>query len=254
MVGLIVFSVGGNRYALNIENIQRIIQAVPLTAIPNSHPLIEGMMSHEGQVIKVLSFRQLIGTPKYEDELSTLFVKLKGGQREWLDALKLSVDAGSKFTKTTNPHLCELGKWIDNFTSYDDKVSEVLSKLVEHHKQLHLSGGEACEIRKVDVSRAQQLVDVKINDIFNKTMGALDTFTDELHIVANSLQKLIIYEDGGDTFAIKVDTIEDIAHVDASSVLNSDEQQSVNEFLDLEGVLDLDSVLINVVKSVKIPK
>lgn len=73
-------------------------------------------------------------------------------------------------------------------------------------------------------------------------MGALDTFTKELDLVANSLQKLIIYENEGVIFVIKVDTIEDIAHVDES------------DFLELDNVLDLDGVLINVIKNIKLPK
>ena len=61
MIDLIVFSIGNNRYALNIENIQRIIQRSELTDIPNAHKLIDGMMSYENKVIKVLNFRRLIG-------------------------------------------------------------------------------------------------------------------------------------------------------------------------------------------------
>lgn len=255
MIDLIVFRVGSNRYALNIENIQRIIQSVNLTEIPNTHSLIDGMMSHEDSVVKILSFRKLIGLVSYEVELQELFVKLKDTHKAWIDALKLSIHTGSKFTKTTNPHMCELGKWIDGFTSYDDRVSEVLAGLVEYHKQLHHAGGDACEVRKTNPEKAQEMVDVEVNNIYNHTMGALDTFVDELDTVANSLQKLIIYEDKVNeaTFAIKVDVIEDIAHIDESSIMNSDEKHNDNEFLELDGVLDLDGVLVNIIKKVNIP-
>ena len=142
MMDLIVFSAGNNRYALNIENIQRIIQATELTDIPNVHKLIDGMMSHEGGVIKVLNFRKLIGLPPHEDE----------------------------------------------------------SKGIE-----------------------------------------------------DSSLKLLFYESASDNFAIKVDSIDDIAHVNESQILNSDEEQTISEFLELSGVLDLDGVLINVIKTLKIP-
>ena len=253
MIDLIVFSVGSNRYAMDIENIQRIIQAGALTAIPNAHPLIDGMMSHEESVIKVMSFRKLIELDSYEDELKVLFVKLKTAHKEWLDALKTAIYTGSTFTKTTNPHMCDLGKWIDNFTSYDDRVSEVLSELVEFHKQLHLRGGEACEIKKVDAEEAKRVVDVDINDIFNHTMVALDTFVAELGTVADSLQKLLIYDNSGKKFAIKVDMIEDIAHVQESDIMANESNEESSNFLELDGVLDLNGVLINVIKTVKLP-
>lgn len=253
MVDLIVFSVGSNRYAMDIENIQRIIQSGALTSIPNAHEYIDGMMSHEESVIKVMSFRKLIELPSYEDELGALFVTLKEAHKDWVEALKTAVHTGSTFTKTTNPHMCDLGKWIDNFTSYDDRVSEVLAELVEFHKQLHLRGGEACEIKKTNHEEAQRMVDVDINDIYNHTMGALDTFVKELGTVADSLQKLLIYENADKKFAIKVDTIEDIAHIEESDIMASESDDESSEFLELDGVLDLNGVLINVIKTVRIP-
>ena len=253
MIDLIVFSVGTNRYAMDIENIQRIIQADDLTSIPNAHSYIDGMMSHEDSVIKVLSFRKLINYASYEDELKDLFAKLKLAHKDWVDALKASVHTGSTFTKTTNPHMCDLGKWIDGFTSYDDRVSEVLAELVEYHKELHLKGGEACEVKKTDPQEAKRMVDVDVNNIYNHTMGALDVFVQELDTVANSLQKLLIYDNKGKKFAIKVDTIQDIAHVEESDIMASDSDEESSEFLELNGVLDLNGALINVIKTVKLP-
>ncbi|WP_372999194.1 chemotaxis protein CheW [Sulfurimonas sp.] len=142
MMDLIVFNVGSSRYALNIENIQRIIQIVELTEIPNAHDLIDGMMSYENSVVKVLNFRKVIGLPPHEDE--------------------------------------------------------------------------------------------------NKN-------------VEDSSLKLLFYESGSGNFAIKVDSIDDIAHVEESQIMNSDEEQSISKYLELSGVLDLDGVLINVIKTLKIP-
>jgi chemotaxis signal transduction protein len=253
MLDLIVFSVGSNRYAMDIENIQRIIQANHLTSIPNAHKYIDGMMSHEESVIKVMSFRKLIGLQTYEQELQALFAKLKIAHKDWVDTLKTSVYTGSTFTKTFNPHMCDLGKWIDGFTSYDDRVSQVLAELVEYHKRLHLTGGEAYELAKADQEKAKSMVDVEINNIYNHTMGAIDTFVKELDTVANSLQKLLIYDSNGKKFAIKVDTIEDIAHVEESEIMSADSQDDGSEFLELDGVLDINGVLINVIKTIKLP-
>jgi chemotaxis signal transduction protein len=253
MTDLIIFGVAKNRYALRIENIQRIIQCSQLTDIPNSNQIVEGMMSYEDGVVKVLSFRKVIGLESYEEVLDALFKKLKLGHAAWVDALKLSINTGSAFTKTTDPTMCELGKWINTFTSYDDKVTEVFRVLVEFHKQLHVRGGDALELCKTDKVKAKEIVDVEINNIYNHTMGALDDFVIALDIVANSFQKLIIYESGSKTFAIKIDTIEDIAHIQESDIISSEDAYEFNEFLELDGVLDLDGVLINVIKTVNIP-
>ncbi len=143
MMDLIVFSVANNKYALNIENVQRIIQAVELTSIPNAHEFVDGMMPYEDSVVKVLNFRKMIGLPPHEDE----------------------------------------------------------SKNIE-----------------------------------------------------DSSLKFLFYESNNEIFAIKVDCIDDISHVKESDIMNGDEDNSISEFLELSGVLDINGVLINVIKTIKLPK
>jgi len=253
MIDLIVFGVLNNKYAVSIEHVQRIIQARDLTNVPNAHPLIEGMMSYEDSVLKVISFRKMIGLESYQEELRTLFAKLKSAHTSWVSALEDSLTTGCEFTKTTNPHMCELGKWIDDFTSYDDHITEVFNTLVEYHKQLHNCGGDALEIYKKDPQKAKKVFDIDVKNIYAHTMGALDTFIEELDTVANSLQKLLIYENENKIFAIKVDAIDDIAHIEESEIKCSNEEDSQSEFLELDGILDINGDLINVIKSIKIP-
>jgi chemotaxis signal transduction protein len=253
MTDFIVFNVLENRYAVRIDNIQRIIPCEKLTNIPNAHKFIDGMMSYEEGVLKVLSFRKLIGLESYSIELEALFKKLKLAHFEWVELLQKSVKTGCEFTKTTNPHKCELGQWIDGFTSYDDRVTAVFSTLVEYHKQLHHLGGDALSLYKVDKEKAQNIVEKDVHSAFAHTMSALDIFINELESVSNSLQKLLIYEDEDKYFAIKVDSIEDIAHVEESQIIKSSDEEITNDFLELEGVLDINNVLINVVKKISIP-
>ncbi|MDF1879171.1 chemotaxis protein CheW [Sulfurimonas sp. SAG-AH-194-C20] len=254
MVDLIVFSVAENKYAMNIENVQRIIESISLTSIPNAHTYIDGMMSYEKKVIKVLSFRKLIQMKNYKSELDTLFDGLKKGHAAWVEALRASVETGAAFSKTLDPHACGLGKWIDSFTAYDDHVIEILNELIEYHKQLHVTGGYVLKMYKSDKKEALRMFNVDITSIYEHTMGALDTFIKELDLVADSLQKLIIYDNEGSCFAIKVDTIEDIAHVQESDINNNISENDMSEFLELDGVLDIDGVLINIIKTVKLPK
>lgn len=253
MTDFIVFKVSENRYAVSIDNIQRIIPCEVLTNIPNSHEYVDGMMSYEDGVIKVLSFRKLIGLPSYSIELDALFSRLKLAHSQWLDSLTDSITTGCDFTKTTDPAICELGKWISTFTSYDDRVTVIFNKLVEYHKQLHNRGGDAIAMYQKDKQEAKRILEVDIQNIYGHTMGALDLFVKELESVSNSLQKLLIYEDEDKSFAIKVDAIEDIAHVESSQIMHSSEEDVNHTFLELEGVLDLNNVLINVIKKVSIP-
>lgn len=146
MIDLIVFSVANNRYALNIDNVVRIIQATSLTAVPNSHRLIDGIMSYEENVLKVLNFRKLLKIKPHKEDLD----------------------------EPNNPNDYE--------------------------------------------------------------------------------QKLIFFVNNDVTFAVKVDAIDDIAHVEEDDIMISEDGHDLSEFLDVSGVLDLDGVLINVISELRLPK
>ncbi len=253
MIDLIVFSVANNKYALKIDNIERIIQVPELTKIPTSHDFIDGIMSYEDKIIKILNFRKLIGISDYELELIELFEKLKEDHIVWITSLKKSFYEEVEFTKTTNPHLCELGKWIDVFTSYDDDITKKLIKLMEEHKLLHIRAGEALEIYKKDKQTAIDIFENEIQQIYTKTISSLDTFVLGIEGVANSLQKLLIYENAGEIFAIKIDKIDDIAHIQESDIMSGDDEHKKSELLDIEGILDIDNILINVISELRLP-
>lgn len=76
MEDYIVFTIGDNYYALDVASIQRIIQIPALTTIPNAHAMVEGMMSYEDRVIKVVSFRAIMGMENFEEHAGSKSQKL----------------------------------------------------------------------------------------------------------------------------------------------------------------------------------
>ncbi len=254
MKDLIIFEVAKNRYAIDIEHIQRITQIPMITDIPSAHPYVEGMMSYENRVVKVVGFRQMVGLKTYDEELKALFEEMKQQHKVWVDTLQNSIQKGVSFHLTTNPHMCNLGKWLDNFTSYDDHVSQILKELNDFHKRLHTSAIDIIETAKSDPTKARHEVDTMVMEIYDSTMHHINQFITEFEIVANSLQKLLLYHGSTGAFAIKVDTIIDIAHIDDHQIQASNENNHVSEFLELSGVIQLDGKLINVIKSISMPR
>lgn len=76
MEDYIIFTIGDNYYALNVASIQRIIQVPTVTAIPNAHPMIEGMMSYEDRVIKIVNFRAMMGMENFNESTTGKSQKL----------------------------------------------------------------------------------------------------------------------------------------------------------------------------------
>ncbi len=254
MTDYIVFSVGANRYALEIADIHRIIQVPDITVIPDAHPYIEGMISYEEEVTHVLSFRRMLEQPTYKEELTTLFESLKTYHKKWVEQLSQAIIEGSKFTEPVDAHSCELGKWVNNFTARDEKVAPVLKELKKQHNSLHRLAEELLKLRQSDEMRAIERLQNEVNDLYGKTVAELDRFIKMSGMIADSLQKLLIYQGGSGLFAIKVDTIEDIRHVDTSDLRQSEGEGKMGQFLKIDGVLEIDKKLINIIKSVTLPK
>ena len=61
MRSFVVFSCLNQLFGIDIECIKRILGAENLTEIPDEEDHIEGMFQYEDEVLKVVSFRKLIG-------------------------------------------------------------------------------------------------------------------------------------------------------------------------------------------------
>ncbi len=241
MKDFIIFEVKKNRYAIDLEFIQRIMQIPSITDIPNSHEYIDGMISYENRIIKIVDFRKMTQIITYDSELKELFVDLKNHHKIWLETLQNSIENGVEFHLTINPHKCDLGKWLDNFASYDEHINAILKELNSFHKQLHQSAVGILSLAKTDSKKAMEIFKNTVMVIYDSSMHYLDQFIEEFDVVANSLQKLLLYQTDSGLFAIKVDEIIDISHIETSIFKNINDTHHVSEYLELEGVVEINN-------------
>lgn len=59
----VVFSLDGQRYALPLAAIERIVRAVEVTVLPHAPPMVLGVIDMAGRILPVLSLRQHFGLP-----------------------------------------------------------------------------------------------------------------------------------------------------------------------------------------------
>jgi len=256
ILDLIIFQVGEGKFAISLDIISRIISVPKITPLAVKNEYIEGMISYEQQILQVLSMRKLLNQAVFEEELHTLFLDLKEQHFKWFDALKESVEKGAEFHGALDAHLCNLGKWLDNFTSYDDTVSSILRHLKINHAHLHSLGAEVITLYKEgELERAKEIYYGETATTFHQTMGSLEQFISEYKVIADSLQKLLLYKEEDEYFSIKVDKIIDIIHIEEEKIVHSKSVDAVNEseFVEYMGVLELESDLINVIKTIKLP-
>jgi chemotaxis signal transduction protein len=254
MVSYLLFHVGTLNYALPLDNVSRIMMLSEVTPAVGKDVACDGMIKHEEQVIDVYSFRTMIGHEDYVTQVEKMFVELKGQHKAWVNALEDSVNSGVPFTKTTDPHACHLGKWIDNFSSYHDGVNETKRHLNKHHQNLHHSAVDVLETYESDPDAARAWVKNEVQSIYNTTIGYLDNMATLSNEVANDSQKLLIMEGVSRPFGLKVDSIDDIIHVEESVVMHNSGLTRESQYLKIIGAMEYKEHLVSVIESITVPE
>jgi len=253
MKSFVVFSILDQLFGVDIESVKRILPSQPLTKIPDEAAHIEGMFKYEDAVIRVVSFRSLIGLASYPEQLRMLFPDLKDQHKAWLDALIESVDEGVPFSKTTDPHACHLGKWIDSFHPDNAEVAEIKKELSFHHQRLHHSAVDVLALRETCVEEANQWIKDNVQDIYKNTLSYLGQIEVKSEEVAVDLQRCIILRgQKNDSFAINIDDVEDIVHVEEDTLHNVSQVQSMGKFMNVDAILDYKGKLVTIVKDINI--
>ena len=251
MKSFLLFSVEDLHYALDLEYVNRIVNIGEITPTSSKSKVVDGIINYEDRVIEVASFRKMISKQSYIDKIHNMFDELKKQHKAWIDALNDSVKDDVPFTKTTNPHMCHLGKWIDSFSSYDNEVSKVLTQLDRHHKNLHKSAITVLDKKKLDKDSAIKWCEDSVQDIYTNTISYLDKIQALSTKVANESQKILILGDD-ELFALKVDEIEDIVHIDEEIIKKDKSLEFNGKYLEIDGVFEVKDQLRTIVEKIKI--
>jgi len=255
MRSFVIFSVLDQNYGIDIESVKRILPAQELTEIPDEGAHIEGMFQYEEDVIKVISFRKAIGKKSYEEQLKQMFPGLESQHKEWVNALKESVETGEAFTKTTDPHACHLGKWIDSFHPDNEELLVLMKKLSSHHQSLHMSAVEVLQMRKTSVDEAKQLIEENTDEFYKNTLNCLQKVSEHSSIVAAELQRcLIVRDDKDEFFGLNIDAVEDIVHIEESELHEVQEVQHMGDFMNVAAILTHNKKLVTIIKDISLEK
>ncbi|MCP3741825.1 chemotaxis protein [Rossellomorea sp. BNER] len=72
---IVEFEVGGNRFGINVIKVKEIIQPIPVTQIPHSHPNVEGIIQLRGEVLPVIDMSMALQlTPLSDSKEAKLIV------------------------------------------------------------------------------------------------------------------------------------------------------------------------------------
>ena len=90
-VMLVVFTLDGQKFALQLDCVERVVHAVEITPLPQAPDIVAGIVNAQGRVIPVVNARRRFRLPERESELSDRLMILQTARR----VVGMAVDAVS---------------------------------------------------------------------------------------------------------------------------------------------------------------
>jgi purine-binding chemotaxis protein CheW len=131
MEPFILFELAGTTYGVRSGLVQQIDMIEDVTAVPNAHPALEGVVLVRGQVIPAINLRTRFGFDKIERDLRSRLVVINSGTR----TVGLIVDTAREFLKisadTIEPPPDALtglsGRYLEGITTVGERPILVLN-------------------------------------------------------------------------------------------------------------------------------
>lgn len=75
---LLVFTLAGERYGIEVSQIEAVTPLLGLTPVPGAPPFVLGVMNHRGRILTVLDLREIMGLPQPGNQKDSWVVVGKG--------------------------------------------------------------------------------------------------------------------------------------------------------------------------------
>jgi purine-binding chemotaxis protein CheW len=142
---LLVFIIDEHEYALPYSLVERVVQAVEITPLPNSTEIIDGIINVHAAVIPVINLRKKIGLPDKELELSDKFIISRTNKR----SIALIVDDIHGIIELDDDSIVSMDKIIPNHKMFQGTVKLKNNLILIYNTDKFLSKGEEADLQEV---------------------------------------------------------------------------------------------------------
>jgi chemotaxis signal transduction protein len=249
MKSFIVFTISDNRYAIDLSVTKRIIQATKLKRVPNSSSFIDGLLSFDNSVIKVLNLRTALKIEQFENEMRKNLDGTKQYHINFFHSVEETVKSRNSFPHELDPNLCSVGQFIASF-NIPDVVNDSFKEFKYIHSKFHNVSSSILEEK--DSKFALERIEAELKPLFETLLNRFEEFRGDIGDISNSMQKYIIYEDQRKRFAIKVDSILDIVNIDSINIKDGDSRTLINDRVVIRGVFESAEKLVTIIEDFEI--
>lgn len=210
----VVFTAGGQRYAVVNGAVREMVQPPPVVPIPGAGPEVRGLINLRGSVMRLMDFRTALGQPSAEQEANALLAELdtyEGHHRSWVDELEASVTERRPFTLTTDPTACAFGRWYATFETDNVMLAQQLASFDEPHRRVHALADEVGQL--VAAGRhdeARTLVTSARSGVLSMMILLFQRTRDVVRQARRDIAMVMRDEGSNRAFAVLVDSVESI--------------------------------------------
>lgn len=140
---LLIFASADNHYAVQVEEVQRVMRIVETTSIPDSPFILFGIFNLQGTTLPVISARRLFCLDEKPVELEDMFIILRVGKQQIAlltdSVLGVFICPKEKTTQSDAlfPGLIQKGivQWGESLVAVIDMERQLDSKIFKHVEQ-----------------------------------------------------------------------------------------------------------------------
>ena len=237
--------VNRQNYLINTDCVSELLHyQAPMPTTYHSE-FVDGIISHKEKIIPILSIRKLLGFTSFKEEQLSFIKKVEGQHIAWVEEFESCLDSGGEFTKTLDPHHCELGKWIDKTLSClrcnnHGFVDLLANDVIECHAALHNNGREF--LADKEGNKATQKEEVQKNA--RSTIAGLHSLEGSIDKLTSAFEQIVLMNVHGQDIGIVVDRIDKTHDLDEKEFFTSTRNMSKEskylqfvDYYDTEGTL-----------------
>lgn len=213
----IVFWLAEQYYAINSRHVASIgLLDQNCADIPQSPSQVRGLVYFRGKPVRILDLRILLGyqtLTQDSDSFTQMIEKSKSDHLVWMEQLEQSVENGTKFSLTTNPHQCAFGRWYDTYRTKNNELQYVLHMIDEPHQKLHQTAQEMeRHIESNSIKKAHELLQYARENYVHNILRLLDELIRVRDDSRNEL--MLVMENGSETLAVAVDKVVGVKEIE----------------------------------------
>src|SRR5687768_5148595 len=131
-IQLVIFTLDGQPYALELATVHRVVRAIEVTSLPNAPAVILGVVNVQGELLAVVDLRRRFRLPAREISLTDQFIIANMTRRGATRRIVLVVDAVTGISVVTKEQILEGGEIVSGL-EHVQGVAKIANDLIFIH-------------------------------------------------------------------------------------------------------------------------